>query len=159
MRLNVIVIVLGILVLLSFCAGCAETPSAGGSPTATVPSTTTIIPFETGISLTPGPTETMPAGKEVIIQVQRDQIQPTITVEFRGGAGQQQVRMIEVRMTTSTGIVQTQVLCTESSKCLGGDNVTFVGTRGKDRIEGWVTLITNERFKILDGIFDFYAHA
>ncbi|MDD1673014.1 MAG: hypothetical protein LUP99_01215 [Methanomicrobiales archaeon] len=154
MRSNVIVIVLGILTLLSFCAGCTETPSAGVTPTITVPPITTIIPSGNGISLTPGPTQTMPAGKELIFNIERDPVQPTITVEFRGGAGQFQVRSIEVTVVRSDGIV-----LTKSLDSYVGSVAIFDGTKGSDRVIITVTLVTDQSYRVVDQLFDYSQHA
>ncbi|MDD1673505.1 MAG: hypothetical protein LUP99_03745 [Methanomicrobiales archaeon] len=147
-----------ILLLVALLAGCAA-PQQGSnmSPTMLPPTTLTTAPPQTspsGSSSVPGPTQTMPADKSVTVDVVRDQIFPTITLTFRGGKGQFQVRDIDFRVTRSDGVIETKKLGHNV-----GDTPTFDGTRGKDRVEVTVTLVTNEQYKIIDALYDYYAHA
>ena len=142
-----------LLILLVACCGCAtDTKGTPGTPTVT-PVTTTSAPTQ-GVTSSPGVTQTMPPGKELIFDVRRDQIQPTITVTFRGGAGQFQVREILVTMISSEGREETKQL---ESKV--GSEVTFQGTRAQDRIVIRVELITSEKFTVMNQLYDFYSHA
>lgn len=133
-------------------SGCTEADT-GGTP----PPTTRVVttPTQSGGMLVPGPTQTMPLGKEVRVDVLRDTINPTITVTFRGGAGHFQVREMEVTLTRADKTTETQRV----SKPNVGTELSFLGTKGKDRIEVYITLITSERFKIIDRLYDFYEHA
>ncbi|MDD1673916.1 MAG: hypothetical protein LUP99_05860 [Methanomicrobiales archaeon] len=145
-----------ILLFVALLAGCAA-PQQGVTPTTVPPTTVTTAPPQTspsGSSLVPGPTQTMPADKSVTVDITRDQIYPTITLTFRGGKGQFQVRDVDVRVTRSDGVVETGKLGHDV-----GNTVTLTGTRGKDRVEVTVTLITNDQYKIIDALYDFYAHA
>jgi len=144
------------LLTLALIAGCAAPPQA----TTPVPTTPATTPAQTAAqtsppvgSLVPGPIQTLPAEKSVGFDVVRDQILPTITVSFRGGKGQAQVRDIDVRVTRSDGMVSSQKLGHNV-----GDSVTFDGTKGKDRVEITVTFITNDQYKVLDALYDYYSH-
>jgi hypothetical protein len=85
--------------------------------------------------------------------VRRDQIQPTIVVVFRGGAGQNQVRSMQVTLVRSDGQVSTQSLAPNV-----GSEAVFTGTRGKDRVVIDATFTTSETFRVMDEVYDFYSH-
>lgn len=146
-------VILITLITSTFFTGCTEMqPGPTVSPTS-VPSTT--VPTKTiNTFLIPGPTQTMPPNYVVVVNVQRDPIDPTITVTFRGGKGQYYVRDVDVRLTRSDGVVVTKKLGHDMM-----DEVTFDGTKGKDRVEVTVTLITNDQYKIIDALYDYYSHA
>ena len=146
-----------IVLLVALLAGCAAPQQGNVSPTTVPPTTLPTTPPLTspsGGSLVPGPTQTMPADKSVTVDVTRDPIYPTITLTFRGGKGQFQVRDIDVRVTRSDGVVETQKLGHNV-----GDTATLTGTRGKDRVEVTVTLVTGDQYKIIDALYDYYSHA
>ncbi len=107
---------------------------------------TDIIPgMEAGVP-TPGPTQTLPAGKDVTIEVdQKDPIYATVPVSFAGGEGQIAVTDIELRFTSADGTVTTKHL-----RPVKGDEVVFQGSKETDRLEGWVTLTTGVTYKTLD---------
>ena len=152
-RTSLLILLVSIAVIAAF-AGCTETPPPG-PVTTTVPSPTLTTPTVTsGGSLVPVPTVTMPPNKGLSFNVNRDQIQPTITAEFRGGGGQVQVRQIDVTVVRGDGVVTTKILEPKV-----GSMVTFTGTKGKDRVYIDVTLITSERFHVWDAVVDYYQHA
>ncbi len=107
---------------------------------------TDIIPGREAGVPTPGPTQTLPPGKDVTIQVdQKDPIYATVTVSFAGGEGQIAVTDIELRFTRADGTVTT-----EHFRPVKGDEVVFQGSKETDRLEGWVTLNTGITYKTLD---------
>jgi hypothetical protein len=129
--LPLLILAASVLLVLAGCTAVPPSPPAG-IPTQTVP--------------TPEPTETLPSGQSVTIQVdQKDPIYDTITVVFAGGEGQIAVTNIQVRATMSDGRVETRQLLP-----VKGDEVTFQGTRGTDRVEAWVTLNTGKTYKSVD---------
>ena len=92
------------------------------------------------------PTQTLPPGKDVTIEVdQKDPIFATVTVSFAGGEGQIAVTDIELRFTRADGTVTTEHL-----HPVKGDEVVFQGSKDTDRLEGWVTLNTGVTYKTLD---------
>jgi hypothetical protein len=124
--------------LMLLLAGCTTLPP-GGSPTVT----------------TPEPTQTLPPGKDVTIQVnQKDPIYATITVIFAGGEGQIAVTDIMVRVTRPDGDVTVKHL-----RPVKGDEVVFQGSRETDRLEAWVTLNTGVTYKTLDNLVPFRTRA
>jgi hypothetical protein len=130
MRSSSLMLFLAAAVLLVL-AGCTTAPPVL-TPTLTVP--------------TPEPTQTLPPGQGVTLQVnQKDPIYDTITVVFAGGEGQIAVTNILVKVTLSDGRTETKQL-----PPVKGDEVTFQGTRGTDRVEAWVTLNTGKTYKTVD---------
>jgi hypothetical protein len=112
-------------------AGCTTAPPLL-TPTLTVP--------------TPEPTQTLPSGQGVTLQVnQKDPIYDTITVVFAGGEGQIAVTNIIVKVTLSDGKTETKQLSP-----VKGEEVRFQGTRETDRVEAWVTLNTGKTYKTVD---------
>ncbi len=130
MRSSVLMLFLAAAVLLVL-AGCTTAPPLL-TPTLTVP--------------TPEPTQTLPPGQEVTLQVnQKDPIYDTITVVFAGGEGQIAVTNIIVKVTLSDGKTETKQL-----QPVKGEEVRFQGTRETDRVEAWVTLNTGKTYKTVD---------
>jgi hypothetical protein len=124
--------------LLVLLAGCTTLPPAA---VPTVP--------------TPEPTQSLPPGKNVTIQVnQKDPIYATITVIFAGGEGQIAVTDILVRVTTPEG-----TMTTEHLRPVKGDEVVFQGSRETDRLEAWVTLNTGVTYKTVDTLVPFRTRA
>jgi archaellum component FlaF (FlaF/FlaG flagellin family) len=100
---------------------------------------------------TPGPTQTLPPGQDITIQVnQKDPIYATITVVFAGGEGQIAVSGILVQVTRPDGSVTTEHLLP-----VKGNEVTFQGSRETDRVEAWVTLNTGKTYKTVDILLPF----
>jgi hypothetical protein len=131
MRSSLLILFLAAAVLLVL-AGCTAVPPSPPAGTPTVPP--------------PEPTQTLPSGQDVTIQVdQKDPIYDTITVVFAGGEGQIAVTNIIVKVTLSDGKTETKQL-----PPVKGDEVTFQGTRGTDRVEAWVTLNTGKTYKTVD---------
>lgn len=130
MRSSALMLFLAAAVLLVL-AGCTTAPPLL-TPTLTVP--------------TPEPTQTLPSGQGVTLQVdQKDPIYDTITVVFAGGEGQIAVTNIIVKVTLSDGKTETKQLSP-----VKGEEVSFQGTRGTDRVEAWVTLNTGKTYKTVD---------
>jgi hypothetical protein len=126
-RLSIALVLLAAALLL--LSGCTTLPSPGQSTEPTA-----------------GPTQTLPPGKDVTIQVnQKDPIYATITVIFAGGQGQIAVSDILVRVTLPDGTREEKHL-----RPVKGDEVTFQGSRETDRLEAWVTLNTGVTYKTLD---------
>jgi hypothetical protein len=137
----IIIALVGAALLL--CAGCTDT-----SPGSVPPVATQTVP-------TPGPTDTLPEGQSVTIQVnEKDPIYSTISVTFAGGAGQVAVRDISVRVTRSDGQVLTDHLPAEK-----GAEILFQGTQADDRIEVFVTLNTGETYKPIDQLVPYRTRA
>lgn len=97
-------------------------------------------------NLAPGPTQTLPPGKNVILQInEKDTSYQTVTVLFAGGEGQIAVTDILLVYTRADGTSEMKNL-----PATKGAEVVFQGTRETDRIQGYATLNTGVRYKIID---------
>jgi hypothetical protein len=111
-----------------------------------------VMPGNNGsVDLTPGPTQTLPPGQEVTIQVnQKDPIYATITVVFAGGKGQIAVSDILVQVSLPDGTVTTK-----HQQPVKGGEVVFQGSRETDRVEAWVRLTSGSTYKTVDILLPF----
>ncbi len=141
-----------LLVAFSLCAACTGSGGdAGPSPTETPAVTATPAPT-TPVSLTPGPTQTMPPGKEVEFQLTGgypSRVTNDLYIAFRGGKGQEFVKSIDVRVTKSTGEVVTDTL-----RPIIGDELIIHNAKGENRVEITVALVTGGSYKIKDQIVE-----
>lgn len=162
MNWKIIAIMLLSLAVMMMGAGCTTTPAATNSTTTTtVQATTAGMAVPTGSSaaattvaasaggdnsLTPGPTQAMPKGNDVFVQVnQKDPIDRSITVIYNGGAGMNSVTGCTVRLIRSDGTEETKPLTPQT-----GSEVTFRGTKDPDRIIVKVTTNTGQTYTIVD---------
>jgi|CZCB01.1.fsa_nt_gi hypothetical protein len=146
-----------IVLLLAFSFGAACTGAGsdvGPSPTETTPIETpgsTATPVSTStVSLTPGPTQTMPPGKEVEFQITGgfpSRVTNDLYIAFRGGAGKTFVKSIDVRVTKSTGEV-----VTDSLQPITGEELIIQNAKGENRVEITISLITGGSYKVIDQI-------
>ncbi len=143
-----------IVLLLAFSLSAACTGSdepAGPSPTETPVVTATPAPTAP-VSLTPGPTQTMPPGKEVEFQLTGgfpSRVTNDLYIAFSGGKGQEFVTSIDVRVTKSTGEV-----VTETMQPIRGDELIIHNAKGENRVEITVALVTGGSYKIKDQIVE-----
>ncbi len=105
----------------------------------------------TGVSLQPEPTQTLPPESTVEIQInENDTSYATIQVLFAGGKGQIAVTSILVKVTRPDGQVITKSLPPEK-----GAGVKIQGSKDTDRIEVYVTLNTGKTYKIIDRLLPY----
>ena len=162
MNWKIIAILLLSLAVMMMGAGCTTTPSATNTTTTTTVQATTAgqttSPGSSGAattvataaggdtSLTPGPTQAMPKGNDVFVQVnQKDPIDRSITVIYNGGAGMNSVTGCTVRLIRSDGTEETKPLTTQT-----GSELVFKGTRNPDRIIVKVTTTSGQTYTIVD---------
>lgn len=160
MNWKIIAILLLSLAVMMMGAGCTTTPSAPNTTTTTTVQATTAA-TSTGSSgaattvattaggdnsLTPGPTQVMPKGNDVFVQVnQKDPIDRSITVIYNGGAGMNSVTGCTVRLIRSDGTEETKSLTTQT-----GSELVFKGTKNPDRIIVKVTTTSGQTYTIVD---------
>ena len=143
-----------IVLLLAFSLGAACTGSGGeagpSTPGTGIPATPAPT---TEVSLKPGPTQTMPPGKEVAFQITAgypSRFTHDLTITFSGGKGQDFVNKengINLRVTKSTGEVVTKTMQPRI-----GDAVTINEAEGENRVEITVSLVTGGSYKVTDEI-------
>jgi hypothetical protein len=142
-----------LLLAFSFCAACTGSGEpAGPTPRETAVITATPAATTTAVSLTPGPTQTMPPGKEVEFQLTGgypSRVTNDLYIGFRGGKGQDFVTSIDVRVTKSTGEVITDTL-----RPVVGDAGELIihNAKGENRVEITVALVTGGSYKVKDEI-------
>jgi ABC-type transport system substrate-binding protein len=144
------VILLTCLIVLALLgAGCTQAPPQATTPTPTSTST----PPTPVATLTTGPTDVVPPGQSIIIEVSRGTLSfnPLITVTYRGGTGINLLSSLEVRVTQSDGTVETASLAEPNI----GDSVDVVGSTGKDRVEVWAVMKDGNTYKIYDQVLEF----
>jgi hypothetical protein len=104
------------------------------------------------VSFVTEPTQVPPAKLLVTYTAERDPITGLVTITFTGGAGQNGVRDVFIRLTRSDGEIITrtktftQILQTE----------TLQGTKtGDDRVEVTANYYNGEHYKIIDQILEY----
>jgi hypothetical protein len=103
------------------------------------------------ISLVPGPTQTLPAHLDIVLQTERDPRTKMISVEYMGGKGQYGVREIFVRLTRSDG----EVLTGSFKPIQIGSRIELQGTEKVDRLEVVVRYYSGEEYTVIDQVFEY----
>jgi hypothetical protein len=139
-----------LLVAFSLCAACTGSGEPTGPSQTQTPAVTATPAPTTPVSLTPGPTQTVPPGKEVVFGIEPgypSRYTHDLTITFNGGKGQDFVNGIDLRVTKSTGEV-----ITEKMQPIKGENVIIKNAQGENRVEITVALVTGGSYKITDEI-------
>ena len=150
--------------ILAFVAGCSQPAAPAATPVPTAVETTaqvTEVPTEvatTPDSVTPGPTQTLPEiwSMEVQVSSNGEAINPQITATLRGGKGMNVIPAIDVKITRSDGVVETDRIVQPLHV---GSSVTLAGTTSNnDRAEVWVITPNGESVKIYDAYVPFRSY-
>ncbi|MGA2121136.1 MAG: hypothetical protein ABSG49_03730 [Methanoregula sp.] len=163
-KILVIALTLGFCLVLALVAGCSQpaTPAATPAPTtvATTEATVALTSAPTASSdfLTPGGVETLPEIWSIEMQVgsNGESINPQITTTLRGGKGMNVVPEIDVKITRSDGVVETDRMVQPLSV---GKNVVLAGTtKNTDRAEVWAITPNGDKVKIYDAYVPFRSY-
>jgi len=128
-----ILLAVSMLILFALIAGCTQTPPVQNTPVQ-------------GGNIVIGTVDQMPTESNVVIQVApKDSIHKTIDVTFAGGAGQVQVKSIDVVYTGGDGGSLTQQLLPNK-----GATVTLQGTDQTDHVQVYVTLFNGKRYMVVN---------
>jgi hypothetical protein len=157
--------VLGVFLVLLFLlitAGCTQpTPPATPAPTA-VETMTTEVPtaIPTTLSLTPGPTQTLPDVWSLEVQAQGngEAINPLIIVSCQGGKGLNFIQQIDVQVTRPDGIVEKGTITKPLYK---GKEISLPITSqmgNVNRVEIWATTPEGNQVKIFDKYVPFRTY-
>ena len=119
-------------------AASTVTPAVPGTPTG-------------NISLVPGPTQTLPAHLDIVLQTERDPRTRMVSVEYMGGKGQYGVREIFVRLTRSDG----EVLTGSFKPIQIGSRIELQGTEQADRLEVVTRHYSGEEYTVIDRVFEY----
>jgi len=140
------------LVLCALSAGCSSPTQVEIKPLETTvpapPPTTTTTSTATVVS-TPVAVETLPAGQDVNIQVEKQRPDASIHLLFNGGEGEMFVQNIMMRVTRSDGQVEEQYLNDGTRKPRRGDELVIAGTRGSDQVVVFLTS-SGKTYRIFD---------
>lgn len=161
-RILCIVVVCAFAVLL---AGCTQ-QEAPPAPVTTVPTplpvTTPVVtqPVVTTPAVPDYLTGPIPRDKAVAVSVDRDAINPFITMTYRGGQGINAVVLLEYIITRSDGVVVRDSLGYPGPRPQVNDQLTLEGTREvsdarADRVQVIVTLNNGDRYLIFDEVMPF----
>lgn len=149
--LSTLIVLLLAFSLSAACTGSGD-PADPTTPRATATVGETPVATATAVSLTPGPTQTAPPGKEVAFGIEPgypSRFTHDLTITFGGGKGQDYVTHIDVRVTKSTGEVITDTL-----EPIRGDEIVIQQAKGENRIEITVSFVTGGTFKVKDQIVE-----
>ena len=153
-----------VLLLLLVSTGCTQTtPPATPTPTAVetiVSEVPTALP--TSLSLTPGPTQTLPENWNIEVQVEGngEAIDPQIITTIRGGKGVNFILAVDVRVTRSDGKVETGQIKSEGTFRVGNSlSLPVTSQMGNvNRVEVWATDPQGNRVKIFDDYVPFRTY-
>lgn len=135
-----------LIALAVLAAGC----TGGGTTNATTTAPTTSAPGTAGTTVAvttaaPATLETLPAGQNLGISVNRQPLNREIDVTFNGGSAQGAVRAMEVTVTRSDGTTETKPL-----EARQGAEVTFTGTKGEDTVVVTATLTNGKTYRFFE---------
>ena len=160
-KMLVIILALGFCLVLALVAGCSQpaTPAATPAPTTVATTEATVAPTSapttSSDSLTPGGVETLPEIWSIEVQVggNGEAIDPQIITTLRGGKGMNVIPEIDVKVTRSDGVVETDRMVQPLSV---GKSITLAGTtQNKDRAEVWAITPNGDKVKIFDNYVSF----
>lgn len=150
------------VVVILLAAGCLQSaPPVTTTPTVETVATELTTPVPTTLlSLTPGPTQALPEVWNIEIQVQSNgvAIDPMITVSCQGGKGLNFIQRIDVKVTRSDGIVETDSI---NKPLYKGKEVSLRSTTApgyRDRTEVWAITPQGDSVKIFDEYVPFRTY-
>ena len=153
-----------VLLILLITAGCTQTAQpATPTPTA-VETIATGAPtsLPTTLSLTPGPTQTLPENWNIAVQVagNGEAIDPQIITTIRGGKGINFILNVDVRVTRADGVVKTGSIPRKTTYKVG-DSISLPVTSqmgNVNRVEVWATDPQGNQVKIFDDFVPFRTY-
>jgi hypothetical protein len=153
MKCTVILVAALGLVLCALSAGCTSPTQVEIKPLETTvptppPTTTTSSSTATVVS-TPVAVETLPAGQDVDIQVEKQRPDASIHLLFNGGEGEMFVQNIMMNVTRSDGSSEEKYLNDGTRKPRRGDELVMAGTRGSDQVVVFLTS-SGKTYRIFD---------
>ena len=150
MNFRLLPVLIVLLLAFSFSAACTGSGSDAGPSTTETPTVAATPVPTTQVSLAPGPTQTVPPGKEIEFQITGgypSRVTNDLYIAFRGGKGQDFIKSIDLRVTKSTGEVVTETM----QPVIGNERVIH-NAQGENRVEITVALVTGGSYKVKDEI-------
>jgi hypothetical protein len=152
MKISTVLLIAIIIFACILAAGCTQP-----RPPAPVTDTTqTAAPPQTpACSLTPGPSQDLPAYESVSITVDRNTISdsPTVTTTFNGGQGLGMVKTMTVTLIRSDCRQDVQVRKNPGI----GTSVTQMGTTKTDRVIVVLAMLSGDQYTVIDKGYPFPA--
>jgi ABC-type glycerol-3-phosphate transport system substrate-binding protein len=141
-------------------AGCTG-PSALTGPSTTIKTVPTTSPVTPPVSTVVSDyrTEPLPQDKMVAVSVDRNTVNPNITIVYRGGPGINFVEKMDILLTRTDGVVARDSI----RKPQVNDQITVLGTMEvseskADRIQVFITLVTGDKYLIYNETLPFKSH-
>ena len=131
-----VALLVALAVLAAGCTGGGTTNATTTAPTTSAAGTVAVT------TAAPATLETLPAGQNLGISVNRQPLNREIDVTFNGGSAQGAVRAMEVTVTRSDGTTETKPL-----EARQGAEVTFTGTKGVDSVVVTATLTNGKTYR------------
>ena len=147
--LFIVIAVIGIVWLVSIpllALWQSSITTGSPSPSPIPPDQTITIPAATETVLPSGTIEQIPRTTEVYFSVQQKDSAGRVIVRFEGGPGKSMVKAIDVRLTKSDGSIDTAQMDTR----MEFPEVTFMGSKGTDRVEVFVRFLSGKTYKVID---------
>ena len=152
MNFRLLSALLVLLLAVSLCAGCTGSGEPAGPSTTQTPTVTATPAPTTSGSLTPGPTQTVPPGKEVEFELTGgfpSRVTNDLYIKFIGGKGWDYVKSIDIHVTKSNGEVITEAMEPTPNK-----ELIIHNAKGDNRVAITVSLITGGTYTVIDEIVE-----
>ncbi len=140
-------VVLFVVVVLALILIGLLNGSGGNSVLPVTPLSNTDNSQASRANMVPVPTDIVPPNTEVTVQVTKSPITQDISVIFSGGAGQNVLKELEIRVSRSDGQVQTTNLVPRQQS-----EATISGSKGDDRVEVFAVYYSGQKYRIFDEI-------
>ena len=141
------------IVVCALSAGCTTpTQPEINPPETTVPSLTPVTSQSSSTSTvvsTPVAIETLPAGQNINIHIEKQRPDATIHLLYNGGEGEVFVQNIMMRVNRSDGQVVEKYMNDGNRKPRQGDELAIDGSRGSDQVVVFLTS-SGKTYKIYD---------
>jgi hypothetical protein len=165
-KILTIAFMLMLCMILALAVGCTQTTTPVATPAPTPVQTTettaapptSAAPTAASAALTTEPTQTLQEIWSIEIQVQSngEAIDPQVITTLRGGKGMNVVPEIDIKVTRSDGVVETDKMV---QPLFVGKTSTLVGTTSNnDRAEVWAITPNGDKVKIYDSFIPFRSY-
>ncbi len=153
MKCTIILVAALGLVLCALSAGCTSPTQVEIKPLETIvpppPTVTSTSSSTATVVSTPFAVETLPAGQNIDIQIEKQRPDATIHLLYNGGEGEMFVQNVMMRVTRSDGQVEEQYLNDKTRKPRRGDELVMAGSRGSDQVVVFLTS-SGKTYRIID---------
>ena len=153
MKITIILSAACVLMVCALFAGCTSPTEARIRPletTVAAPNPTTVAsPQTTPVVSIPSAVETLPFGRSVNVQIEKQRPDASIHLIYTGGPGEDYVQNIMMRVTRSDGTVEEKYLNDGIRRPRPYDELVIDGTRGIDQVTVFLTS-AEKTYRIFD---------